>query len=84
MAVFTVTFFCHLHLFLSLSSFLSLSPPLFLSLQPSLPPSLSPSPPLSLRTEWSSIGLSICYDLRFPKLAHLYALQGESGVTIAG
>ena len=53
-------------------------------LSPSLsPPSLFPlAPPLSPHTEWCSIVLSICY-IKFPELARLYALQGESGRTVS-
>ena len=34
-------------------------------------------PPSSLYySEWCKVGLGICYDLRFPELALLYAKQG--------
>ena len=28
-------------------------------------------------TEWCKVGIGICYDLRFPELATLYAKRGE-------
>ena len=31
---------------------------------------------LSFSSEWCKVGLGICYDLRFPELALLYAKQG--------
>ena len=40
--------------------------------------------PLFSLTEWCSIGLGICYDLRFPELARLYALEGCKFVCFPG
>ena len=33
---------------------------------------------LSLLSEWCKVGLGICYDLRFPELAALYAKRGKT------
>ena len=83
-------FYLPLCLFLSLLPPPSLPPSLPLSPLPlSLPPPLSlfifPLPPsLLLSPVWCSIGLGICYnDMRFPELACLYTLQGESGRTVS-
>ena len=35
-------------------------------------------------SEWCTIGLGICYDLRFPELARLYALEGCKFVCFPG
>ena len=89
---FTVAFFCFT--LTCLSSFLLFPLPLFL-----LPPSssLPSSPSLSLRLSLSSLPLSflslqcgvplvlvsVHNDMRFPELAHLYVLLGESGRTLS-
>ena len=35
-------------------------------------------------SEWCTIGLGICYDLRFPELTRLYALEGCKFVCFPG
>ena len=33
-------------------------------------------------TPWGKLGLMICYDIRFPELARLLALQGAKGIIV--
>lgn len=46
---------------------------------------LSPGHSLTLcPTPWGTVGVMICYDLRFPELARLYALRGAKLIVVPG
>ena len=46
------------------------------------PPKLNTNTVLWCYAEWCKIGVAICYDLRFPELANLYAQKGLHALTL--